>query len=102
MLVWVLHKDGKRKTNNQVDIAEKEDTPSECDSSGNPSDQDTGRGQGLNGGKKNLTRGQCRCSVQFGCSIVFESLRPHGLQHARPPHPSPTPGVYPNSCPLSR
>ena len=29
------------------------------------------------------------------------SLRPHGLQHARPPCPSPTPGVYPNSCPWS-
>ena len=43
MLVWVLHKDGKRKTNNQVDTAEKEDTSSERDSSGNPSDQDTGR-----------------------------------------------------------
>ena len=30
------------------------------------------------------------------------SLRPHGLQHTRPPCPSPTPGVYSNSCPLSR
>ena len=30
------------------------------------------------------------------------TLRPHGLQHARPPYPSPTPGVYSNSCPLSR
>ena len=30
------------------------------------------------------------------------SLRPHGLQHTRPPCPSPTPGVYPNSCPLSQ
>ena len=30
------------------------------------------------------------------------SLQPHGLQHARPPCPSPTPGVYSNSCPLSR
>ena len=30
------------------------------------------------------------------------SLRPHELQHARPPCPSPTPGVYSNSCPLSR
>ena len=30
------------------------------------------------------------------------TLRPHGLQHARPPCPSPTPGVYSNSCPLSR
>ena len=34
-------------------------------------------------------------------SVVSNSLRPHGLQHARPPCPSPTPGVYPNSCPLS-
>ena len=41
-------------------------------------------------------------SVQFSCSVVSDSLRPHGLQHARPPRPSPTPGVYPNSCPLSR
>ena len=41
-------------------------------------------------------------SVQFGCSIVSNSLRPHGRQHARPPCPLPTPGVHPNSCPLSR
>ena len=40
-------------------------------------------------------------SVQFSSSVVFDSLRPHGLQHARPPWPSPTPGVYSNSCPLS-
>ena len=40
--------------------------------------------------------------VQFTCSGMFESLWPHGLQHARPPCPSPTPGVYSNSCPLSR
>ena len=32
---------------------------------------------------------------------MSDSLRPHGPQHARPPCPSPTPGVYPNSCPLS-
>ena len=32
---------------------------------------------------------------------MSHSLRPHGLQHTRPPCPSPTPGVYPNSCPLS-
>ena len=32
---------------------------------------------------------------------MSESLRPHGLQHARPPCPSPTPKVYSNSCPLS-
>ena len=35
-------------------------------------------------------------------SVVSDSLQPHGLQHARPPCPSPTPGVYSNSCPLSR
>ena len=33
---------------------------------------------------------------------MSDSLRPHGLQHARPPCPSPTPGVYSNSYPLSR
>ena len=41
-------------------------------------------------------------SVQFSCSVVSDSLRPHGLQHTRPPCPSPTPRVYSNSCPLSR
>ena len=40
-------------------------------------------------------------SVQFSCSVVSDSLRSHELQHARPPCPSPTPGVYSNSCPLS-
>ena len=40
--------------------------------------------------------------VQFSCSVVSDSLRPHGLQHARPSCPSPTPGAYSNSCPLSR
>ena len=41
-------------------------------------------------------------SVQFSLSVVSNSLRPHEPQHTRPPCPSPTPGVYPNSCPLSR
>ena len=36
-------------------------------------------------------------SVQFSCSVVSNSLRPHGLQHATPPYPSPTPGVHSNS-----
>ena len=52
----------------------------------------------------------CRCkyaftqlsSVQFSCSALSDSLRPHKPHHARPPCPSPIPGVYPNSCPLSR
>ena len=41
-------------------------------------------------------------SVQFTCSVVSGSLRPHGLQHTRPPCPLTTPGVYSNSCPLSQ
>ena len=41
-------------------------------------------------------------SVQFSCSVVSDSLRHHKPQHARPPCPSPTPGVHPNPCPLSR
>ena len=39
-------------------------------------------------------------SVQFSHSVVSDSLWPHRLQHSRPPYPSPTPGVYSNSCPL--
>ena len=41
-------------------------------------------------------------SVQFSRSVMSDSLRPHELQHARPPGPSPTPRVYPNSCPSSQ
>ena len=41
------------------------------------------------------------CSVQFSHSVVSNSLWPHGLQHIRPPCPSPTPRVYSNSRPLS-
>ena len=39
---------------------------------------------------------------QFSCSVVSESFRPQGLQHPRPPCPSPTPRVYSNSYPLNR
>ena len=39
---------------------------------------------------------------QFSHSVMSDSLQPHGLQHARPSCPSPTPRVYSNSCPLSR
>ena len=38
---------------------------------------------------------------QFSCSVVSDSLRPHRLQHARPPCPLLPPGVYSNSWPLS-
>ena len=41
-------------------------------------------------------------SVQISCSLVSDSLWSHEPQHARPPCPSPTPGVHPNPCPLSR
>ena len=41
-------------------------------------------------------------SAQFSHSVMSDSWQSHGLQHARPPCPSPTPGVYSNSCPLSR
>ena len=41
-------------------------------------------------------------SVQFSCSLMSDSLRPHGLQHGRPPCSSPTPRVYSNSCPVSQ
>ena len=43
----------------------------------------------------------CLLSVQFSRSVVSNSLWPHESQHARPPCPSPTPRVHPNSCPLS-
>ena len=41
-------------------------------------------------------------SVQFSCSVVSNSLRPHESQHARPPCPSPTPGVHSDSWPSSQ
>ena len=40
-------------------------------------------------------------SVQFSRSVLSDSLWPHGLQHARPPYPSPSPGACSNSCPSS-
>ena len=41
-------------------------------------------------------------SVQFSHSVMSDSVRLHGLQHTRPPCPSPTPRAYSNSCPLSQ
>ena len=41
-------------------------------------------------------------SLQFSCSVMSDFLRPHGLQHARLPCLSPTPGACSNSCPSSR
>ena len=44
----------------------------------------------------------CIHSVQFSRSVVSDSLWPHESQHARPPCPSPTPGLHSNSCPSSQ
>ena len=52
-------------------------------------------------GKYKAGKGNTECSVQVSPSVVSNSLQPHEPQHARPPYPSPTPGVYPNLCPLS-
>ena len=63
--------------------------------------------------KKALLSGQCKeieennrmgktNSVQFGRSVVSDSLQPHESQHIRPPCPSPTPGVHPDSRPSSQ
>ena len=41
-------------------------------------------------------------SVQFSLSVVSDSMRPHESQHARPPCPSPTPGVHSDSSPSSQ
>ena len=43
-----------------------------------------------------------QASVQFSCSVMSNSLRPRKSQHARPPCPSPTPGVHSDSRPLSQ
>ena len=50
----------------------------------------------------NMTTHMNISSVQFSGSVVSDSLWPHEPQHARPPCPSPTPGIHPNPCPLSR
>ena len=49
-----------------------------------------------------LTPANSVSSVQFSHSVMSDSLWPHGLQHIRPPCPSPTPRTYSNSCPSSR
>ena len=48
-----------------------------------------------------IHRVSIKCIVQFSHSVMSDSLWPHEPQNIRPPWPSPTPGVYSNSCPLS-
>ena len=63
---------------------------------------------GLQGSPKSFVRSQKQIKkkwlfiIQFSCSVMSASSQSYGLQHTRPPCPSPTPGVYSNSCPLSR
>ena len=62
---------------------------------------------GINPIKWKVTTSVHFSSVQFSSfqsshSVLSDSLRPHDLQHTRPSSPSPTPGVRPNSCPLSQ
>ena len=52
--------------------------------------------------RNNIERKNVFSPVQFSRSVMSDSLRPHESQHARPPGPLPTPGVYSNSCPSSR
>ena len=49
-----------------------------------------------------LSVNQYQYQYQFTCSVMSDSLQPHESHHARPPCPSPTPGVYSNPCPFSR
>ena len=49
-----------------------------------------------------LVRAWLSSSVQFSHSVVSDSLQPHEFQHARPPCPSPSPGVHSDSCPSSQ
>ena len=51
---------------------------------------------------KHVIRCPISAVTQVSCSVVSDSLRPRESQHARPPCPSPTPGVHSNSCPSSR
>ena len=55
-----------------------------------------------NSGTQVSTHTLCVLSVHFSHSVMSQSLRPHGLQHARLPCPSPTPRAYSNSCPSSQ
>ena len=56
----------------------------------------------INGIYSNKTLQVGFSSVQFSCSVVSDSLRPHELQHARPPCPPPTPRVHSDSHPWSQ
>ena len=64
--------------------------------------QDSPQGISVSSRWKELVSWSKFSSVQFSRLVMSDSLQPHGLQHNRPPCPSPTPGVCSNSCPLSQ
>ena len=71
-----------------------------CSSSGNHGDIRTASSSDSEDISTELSHNEC--IVQFICSVLSDSLQPHGLQHASLSCPSPTPRAYSNSCPLSR
>ena len=56
----------------------------------------------LSGTQGYVTNSWERLFLLLSCSVMSDSLQPHGLHHARLPGPSPSPGICSNSCPLSR
>ena len=56
----------------------------------------------LQNNQKTVNKMAIGASVQFSCSVMSNSLRPHEPQYARPPCPSPVPRVHPNPYPLSQ
>ena len=54
----------------------------------------------LSGTQGYVTTSWERLFLLLSCSVMSDSLQPHGLQHDGPPCPSPSPGAYSNSCPL--
>ena len=62
----------------------------------------TGKGEFSFQSQRKAMPKKCSSPLHFSHSVMSNSLQPHEPQHTRHPCPSPTPGVYPNSCPLSR
>ena len=85
-------------------IGERNGNPLQCSCLENPRDGGTwwAAVYGVAHDWSNLAAAAAHASVQFSCSVLSDSLRPHGLQHTGPPCPSATPGVYSNSYPLSQ
>ena len=85
-------------------IGERNGNPLQCSCLENPRDGGTwwAAVYGVAHDWSNLAAAAAHASVQFSRSVLSDSLRPHELQFTRPPCLSPTPRVYPNSCPSSQ